>query len=93
MLPEKIGLLYVNGYDQPYSSMKGKGMSAYDNKIIECRWHENKWDFMRERVDKSYPNHYTTAIGKSHSSVDFKNIYGMKLAFNKMDYFENKSRL
>jgi mRNA-capping enzyme len=40
-----------------------KAIKGLHNKIIECRWHENKWDFMRERVDKSYPNHYTTAMG------------------------------
>lgn len=34
-----------------------------DNKIIECRWFEGRWDFMRERFDKSYPNHMNTAMG------------------------------
>jgi mRNA-capping enzyme len=40
-----------------------KAIRGLHNKIIECRWHDNKWDFMRERVDKSYPNHFTTAMG------------------------------
>lgn len=63
-VPEKIGYLYVNGYDQPFSSIKvNKTLNALNGKIIECRWFENRWDFMRERVDKSYPNHYNTAIG------------------------------
>ncbi len=64
MLSEKIGYLYVIGYDQPYSTIKvTKAISSLDNKIIECRWNENKWEFMRERLDKSYPNHYNTANG------------------------------
>ena len=64
MLNEKIGELYVGGYDQPYSHIKvTKSISGMHNKIIECRWHEDKWDFMRERTDKTTPNHITTAIG------------------------------
>jgi mRNA-capping enzyme len=65
-LPEKTGYLYVIGYDQPFSSMKvNKQIRDLNGKIIECRWGEtNQWEFMRERVDKSYPNHYNTAMGK-----------------------------
>jgi mRNA-capping enzyme len=64
-MPEKIGYLYVTGYEPPFSSMKvTKAISGLNNKIIECRWFENRWDFMRERVDKSYPNHLNTAMGK-----------------------------
>jgi mRNA-capping enzyme len=64
MLPEKTGYLYVMGYDPPFSTIKvTKSIMNLDEKIIECRWHNNSWDFMRERVDKSYPNHYTTAMG------------------------------
>jgi len=40
-----------------------RSVSGLHNKIIECRWYEDKWDFMRERLDKSYPNHYNTAMG------------------------------
>ena len=65
MLPEKVGELYVLGYEPPYAFIKiNKALSGMNGKIIECRWHEDKWDFMRQRVDKSYPNHITTAIGK-----------------------------
>ena len=65
MLPEKIGQLFVMGYEEPYAHIKiNKALSGMSGKIIECRWHEDKWDFMRQRVDKSYPNHITTAIGK-----------------------------
>lgn len=64
MLPEKKGYLYVTGFDPPYSSIKlTKSIANLNNKIIECRWFNNQWDFMRERVDKSYPNHVNTANG------------------------------
>ena len=64
-LPEKIGYLYVTGFEQPFSTMKvTKAISGLNQKIIECRWGENnQWEFMRERLDKSYPNHYNTATG------------------------------
>jgi mRNA-capping enzyme len=64
-LTQKIGLLYVNGYDQPFAQMKvTKAIKDLHGKIIECKWGEttNQWEFMRERVDKSYPNHMTTAM-------------------------------
>lgn len=68
MMGEKVGELFVTGYDQPYSHIKvNKKISGMHNKIIECRWHEDKWDFMRERVDKTYPNHITTAIAVCES--------------------------
>ena len=41
-----------------------RAISGLHGKIIECRWNNDKWEFMRERVDKSYPNHYNTAMGK-----------------------------
>lgn len=65
MLPVKIGELYVNGFDGPFSTIQplNKTLRALDGKIIECRWFQERWDFMRERVDKSYPNHYNTAMG------------------------------
>ncbi|CAF0976501.1 unnamed protein product [Brachionus calyciflorus] len=67
-LPEKIGYLYVNGFDKPFSNMKvTKAMRDLNGKIIECRWWENRWDFMRERTDKSYPNHYNTAMAVCES--------------------------
>jgi mRNA-capping enzyme len=54
----------VNGYEMPYSQMKvTRAIRELHGKIIECKWNEevNQWEFMRERVDKSYPNHVTTA--------------------------------
>lgn len=68
LLTERIGELYVNGYDQPYAYIKvTKTIGGMHNKIIECRWHEDKWDFMRERIDKTTPNHITTAIAVCES--------------------------
>lgn len=68
-LPEKLGYLYVNGYDMPFSTIKiTKSISQLHGKIIECKWGaSNQWEFMRERVDKSYPNHVTTATAVCES--------------------------
>ena len=45
-----------------------KDLKDYDKKIIECCWDpaSNSWKFMRQRTDKSFPNHYTTAVGMYH---------------------------
>ena len=40
-----------------------KALKHLDNKIIECKWENNQWVFMRERTDKSFPNAFKTAIG------------------------------
>ena len=67
MLKEKVGELYVNGYEPPFARIKiNKALAGLHNKIIECRWGNDKWEFMRERLDKSYPNHMSTAIGLKH---------------------------
>lgn len=41
-----------------------KELKQYDNKIIECKFENNSWVFMRQRIDKSFPNAYSTAMGK-----------------------------
>lgn len=65
MLTKKIGYLFVGGYSQPFSQMKiTKEIKDMDNRIIECKFENNQWKFMRERTDKSYPNAYSTAMGK-----------------------------
>lgn len=70
MLPTKIGLLYVGSYEPPLAQIKvTKALKEMNNKIIECKFQNNNWVFMRERTDKSYPNSYTTAIGELLSSV------------------------
>jgi hypothetical protein len=44
-----------------------KELKQYDNKIIECKFENNSWVFMRQRTDKSFPNAYNTALGKYDS--------------------------
>lgn len=41
-----------------------KDLKQYDNKIIECKFENNSWVFMRQRTDKSFPNAYNTAMGE-----------------------------
>ncbi|XP_044024265.1 mRNA-capping enzyme isoform X3 [Siniperca chuatsi] len=63
LLPQTVGLLYVGNYDRPFAKMKAtKELKQYDNKIIECTFASNSWVFMRQRVDKSFPNSYDTAM-------------------------------
>ncbi|KAK3589211.1 hypothetical protein CHS0354_020072 [Potamilus streckersoni] len=65
LLSTKVGLLYVGGQDQPFAQMKvNKALKEYDGKIIECSFdmENNTWKFLRQRTDKSFPNHYTTAV-------------------------------
>lgn len=63
LLPQTVGLLYVGNYDRPFANMKAtKELKQYDNKIIECKFEKNSWVFMRQRVDKSFPNSYDTAM-------------------------------
>ncbi|XP_053687954.1 mRNA-capping enzyme [Sabethes cyaneus] len=68
MVHKKIALLYVGGLDIPFGQMKlTKEVSALNNRIIECKFEDNKWVFMRERTDKSFPNSYDTAKSVFHS--------------------------
>ena len=65
MLPEKKGYLYVGSLEAPFAEIKvTKDLRDMDNKIIECHWENRQWKFMRQRTDKSFPNAYTTAMGK-----------------------------
>ncbi|KAM9840634.1 mRNA-capping enzyme isoform 2-T2 [Aulostomus maculatus] len=58
-----VGLLYVGNYHMPFAEMKAtKELNQYDNKIIECTFANNTWVFMRQRIDKSFPNSYDTAM-------------------------------
>lgn len=62
ILPKKIGLLYVGGLNVPYSKMKvTKQIKDLNNAIIECKFENDQWVFMRERTDKSFPNSVKTA--------------------------------
>jgi len=47
-----------------------KQLKELNNKIIECKWEDNQWIFMRERTDKSFPNGYNTAMGVISSIKD-----------------------
>ena len=68
MLPRTVGQLWVGGLDRPFSEMKVKGeVKNMNNKIIECKFENNQWVFMRERTDKSFPNGYKTAMGVCQS--------------------------
>jgi len=71
ILPRSVGMLYVGGYNQPFSQMKvTKEIKEMNNKIIECKWENNQWVFMRERTDKSFPNGLNTAKGVINSIKD-----------------------
>ncbi|XP_013774740.1 mRNA-capping enzyme-like [Limulus polyphemus] len=71
MLPETKGYLFVGGCDQPFAEIKvTKELKNLDKKIIECKYEDNQWKFMRERTDKSFPNGYTTAIAVCQSIQD-----------------------
>lgn len=65
ILPRKIGQLFVGQLERPFAHIKySKNLKELNNKIIECRFENNQWIYMRERTDKSYPNSYTTATGE-----------------------------
>ncbi|XP_075213048.1 RNA guanylyltransferase and 5'-phosphatase mRNA capping enzyme [Lycorma delicatula] len=62
ILPKTVGHLYVGGLSKPFAVMKvNSTLKELNNKIIECRFENNSWVFMRERTDKSFPNSYNTA--------------------------------
>ena len=68
MLPRTVGKLFVGGLDPPFAEMKVKGeLKNMNNKIIECKFENNQWVFMRERTDKSFPNGYKTAVAVCNS--------------------------
>ncbi|CAG9121503.1 unnamed protein product [Plutella xylostella] len=71
ILPKKMGHLYVGQFDRPFGSMKvTKEIRHLNNKIIECKFENNNWVFMRERTDKSFPNSFTTAKAVCDSILD-----------------------
>lgn len=62
ILPKKVGYLYVGGMKEPFDKMKvTKQIKELNNAIIECKFENGQWVFMRERTDKSFPNSYNTA--------------------------------
>uniref|UniRef100_A0A914BXE9 mRNA-capping enzyme n=1 Tax=Acrobeloides nanus TaxID=290746 RepID=A0A914BXE9_9BILA len=62
-LPYYEGHLFVLGHTDPFASMRAtKELQRYNGKIIECQYINGKWQFLRERTDKSTPNAYSTAV-------------------------------
>ncbi|KAL6433230.1 hypothetical protein ACFW04_006444 [Cataglyphis niger] len=63
ILPRKVGHLYVGGLKTPYGvlSKLTKQLKELDNAIIECKFDNGQWIFMRQRIDKSFPNSHSTA--------------------------------
>lgn len=63
ILPRKVGHLYVGGLKTPYGVLPKltKQLKELDNAIIECKFDNGQWIFMRQRVDKSFPNSHNTA--------------------------------
>uniref|UniRef100_A0A915PZ12 mRNA-capping enzyme n=1 Tax=Setaria digitata TaxID=48799 RepID=A0A915PZ12_9BILA len=69
-LPEHVGFLFVQNQSEPMAKMKAtKKLLPYDNKIIECTFKDGKWEFMRERTDKSLPNSSKTAKAVYNSII------------------------
>jgi len=71
MLPETKGYLHVGGMERPFSELGKvtKDLMQYNGKIIECTFDftSKQWKFMRQRVDKSFPNSFDTAKGVCES--------------------------
>ncbi|XP_050307535.1 mRNA-capping enzyme [Anthonomus grandis grandis] len=68
LVGEKVGFLYVGGFDYPFGKMKyTKALKDLDGKIIECKLENEQWKFMRVRTDKTFPNSYDTAQAVFHS--------------------------
>lgn len=68
LLTQTVGELWVGSSPYPFAEMKvNKALKEFNNKIIECKFENDKWTFMRERTDKSFPNSYTTAVAVCES--------------------------
>ncbi|OQV25214.1 mRNA-capping enzyme [Hypsibius exemplaris] len=67
MIPKTTGTLWVNGHNQAFGTLLwrrgGAEMRKYEGKILECKYDapSNKWEMLRERTDKSFPNAFSTA--------------------------------
>lgn len=70
ILPRKVGLLYVGGMKEPFDKMKvTKEIKDLNNAIVECKYENGQWVYMRERTDKSFPNSFNTAQSVCKSIV------------------------
>ncbi|KAL1491661.1 hypothetical protein ABEB36_012223 [Hypothenemus hampei] len=71
IIEEKVAQLYVGQFDPPFAIMRyTKALKDLDGKIIECKFENNHWKYMRERTDKTYPNSYNTAMAVCDSISD-----------------------
>ncbi|CAK9828448.1 mRNA-capping enzyme [Anthophora retusa] len=62
ILSKKVGHLYVGGIKEPFDKIKvTKQIKDLNNAIIECKYENGQWVFMRVRTDKSFPNSFNTA--------------------------------
>lgn len=68
-MTRKICSLFV-GDNVLFARMKyTKALHDLNNKIIECKLVDGKWEFMRERTDKNFPNSFNTAKSVYNSIV------------------------
>lgn len=71
MVTKKVGQLYVGGLNVPFDIIKiTKSIKDLNNKIIECKYENRQWVFMRERTDKSFPNSLKTAQAVCQSILE-----------------------
>ncbi|CAG0887238.1 unnamed protein product [Darwinula stevensoni] len=71
MLKISRGLLYVGRYDEPFAEMRvTRELRQYNKKIIECKYENGQWVFLRERTDKSFPNSLETAKAVCQSIIN-----------------------
>lgn len=96
ILTRKIGYLYVGGFEPPFAQIRvTKQVKDFHNKIIECKFENNEWVFMRERTDKSFPNSYNTAKGNFdfwlHRFFICRNHFSMQKSFFYAEIIEYES--
>jgi mRNA-capping enzyme len=90
----EIGDLYVGGYDSPFSTIKlTKSLRKLSGKIVECNWNNGKWEFMRERFDKSYPNAVKTAVSVCESIKNPVTEEKLIEIINKNTYASTKQKM
>lgn len=62
LIPKKVGHLFVGQQNKPFAIMNyTSAIKDLDGKIVECKFENHEWKFMRERTDKSFPNSLNTA--------------------------------
>merc|ERR1712190_619431 len=72
-ISKKVGFLYSGGEQNPVSQLPMNAETRkLDGKIVECKFNPKTkmWNFMRERTDKTFPNHSSTAKGVWDSIIN-----------------------